>query len=100
MDGDLKSEVFFLIRGHDVELAEGFNSQYNGENTLAGINGFMHLALMRIGSDRADHARATLTVDGGFDDWKRNFSSNALHVFMKHRWPQVSTKEAKNTYMS
>lgn len=95
----LRAQVFYLIRRHDVELAETFARRCPEVRDIPELNGFFHQIFSQIESSTLQ-ARACLGDDMSVDDWMRNFETTALPCLQRLRFPPLTAKEVPSFYGS
>lgn len=88
----LRSQVFYLIRRFDPELAETFVRRCPNVSDIPELNAFLRLALAQ---HEADTCRARQYLDDTmeFDAWSEYFIAYVLPVFQQLRFPTLTAPE-------
>ena len=94
----LKQLVVDLIRSHDIEMAEGFQSRCPQDMDQTALTDFFHMTLMSHVDDRCDLARARLRATDTQDMWFENLHAYVVPLLVELRWPPNTRKEATTIY--
>jgi len=93
----LRARVFYLIRHHDIELAETFARRCPEVRDLVELNTFFHRIFSQIEGFPVD-ARACLNDTMNEQDWFRHFEATALPALLRLRFPPFTAKEVPSFY--
>lgn len=92
-----KVAVFYVIRYHDIELAEVFRHRCPDHVDLKDLNAFFHQTLAQYEFDTSE-LRAGLDPIRSFELWIQWFENNVLPVLRANRFPALSAKEVTGIY--
>lgn len=93
----LRAKVFYLIRRHDIELAETFARRCPEVRDVMELNTFFHHMFSQI-ENCPVQARQCLNDTMSVDDWLRNFEHDALPVLLRRRFPPFTAKNVPAFY--
>lgn len=96
---DLRSRVFYLIRLHDVELAESFVRRCPPVSDLVELNTFFHNLLAQYPEgcrDLREHLDDTMHEDV----WMQHFEQYILPTLRRKRLPPLTAKVVPDYYQS
>jgi len=98
----ISARVFYLIRYHDVELAEDFARRCpHNAQTVKEINQFFHLLLTQYPLDTHAHAlRQGLLECTDFDQWAVSFVAQVLPELQRRRLPPCTHLHQPSVYES
>ncbi len=93
----IRTKVFYLIRYHDVELAESFLRHCQHANDLEDINAFFHRTLAQMTPDTTA-IRSVLETNITEEQWLQRFDQHVLPFLREHRFPPLSGKNVPSLY--
>jgi|AntDeeMinimDraft_4_1070355.scaffolds.fasta_scaffold57145_1 hypothetical protein len=94
---NIRVKVFFLIRYHDVELAESFLRHCPEANDLEDINAFFHRTLAQLHVDTSAQ-RSALETNLTEEQWLQRFEQHVLPLLREYRFPPLSGKNVPSLY--
>jgi hypothetical protein len=93
----IRTKVFYLIRYHDVELAESFLRHCSEAEDLEDINALFHRILAQYNVDTT-HQRSMLESMLTEEQWLQRFEQHVLSLLREHRFPPLSGKNVPTFY--
>lgn len=95
----LRARLFYLIRAHDVELAEDFARRCPEVEDLVELNTFFHQILSQY-DDNTQSLRQELDDTSDLTRWIQRFETHILPYLRRHRFPPLTGKEVVDIYYS
>lgn len=93
----LKGRLFYVIRFHDIELAEDFIRRCPDVTSVRELNQFFHGLLSQYNHDTAA-LRALLQNGENFDYWQCQFVDNILPSLKAWRFPAMTQRNIRPIY--
>jgi len=93
----LQARVFYLIRFHDVELAEDFLRRCPEVNSIEALNHFFHLQMSQYAFN-TQQVRMGLVDCDRFEQWSHLFIKEVLPSLMSWRFPPFTQLNTASVY--
>lgn len=99
LQDNIAARVFYLIRRHDVELAEDFlRRSQTGYKTVQELNQFFQGLVAQY--PKNNQPRLALPVTDNLDIWLRDFEANVLPVLRRLRLPPCMDRTSHPFYQA
>jgi len=97
MPASIRARVFYMIRHHDVELAETYAHRCPEVNDVTDLNMFFHRIFGQF-SECTHHLRSRLDDTLTVDQWLFYFERDILPELRRLRFPACTAKEVPPLY--